>query len=160
MKGNNIQLHLRISRHNIFTRFPLLFNYFERSCAYICRKRKLFLLLFMNVVSHSRSFFLLAHCRTSTFLCLVSTVLYVSLYILWSPLITERVRLRPDHVRTLFTSSDFYAVTWTSRPAFPRKIFWNVLPKSCHLQPRISYFSRHISVNGLDYLCGLPYFLT
>lgn len=122
MKGNNIRLHLRISCHNIFTRFPLLFNYAERSCAHICRKCKLILLLFINVISHSRPFFLLVHYRAS-FLCLVSTILYVSSYVLWLPLITARVRLRPGHARTLFMSFDFYAVTWTSRPAFPREKF-------------------------------------
>lgn len=62
IKGNT-RLHLRISHHNIFTRFPLLFNYSERSCAHIRRKRTLFLLLFINVASHSRFLFLLVHRR-------------------------------------------------------------------------------------------------
>jgi len=81
--------------------------------------------------------------------CLVFTVLYVSSYVLWSPLITARVRLWLGHVRTLFTFSYFYAVyvDFPSEENILKRFLLTFFATVPRLQPRISYPSIAISLS-------------
>jgi len=148
MKGNT-RLHLRISRHNIFTRFPLLFNYSERSCIYtythIRRKRKL-LLLFINVVSHFRSFFLLVRYRAlprfHRFICIV--LRFVVAFDYCTRAFMTRPRANAFYVFLLLCSLRGLSVRHF-RGKYSETFLLTLFATVPRLQPRISYPSIAIS---------------
>lgn len=117
------------------------------------RKHLFFLLLFINIVSHSRLLFLLVHYCAASFSPFYIRIVVRFVVVFDYYICTTRPRANAFYVfRLLYNYVDF-------SPGISERNILKRLPKSRHLQPRISYFDRHISVNGSDYLCSLSYFL-